>query len=42
LRAWLQERQVAHVVATRCDEKVSTAHGVLRIDALIAGLPRQV
>jgi SRSO17 transposase len=44
LRVWLEERDVFHVVATRCNDNVS-ARGIGprlvhdRVDAIIAGLP---
>jgi SRSO17 transposase len=42
LRVWLEERQVAHVLATRVNDTVITTSGAdARVDALIAGLPRQ-
>jgi SRSO17 transposase len=42
LRVWLEQRGVAHVVATRCNDTVSTrTWGETRVDALIASLPRQ-
>jgi SRSO17 transposase len=41
-RVWLEQREVAHVVATRCNDTVSTrTWGEARIDALIAALPHQ-
>jgi SRSO17 transposase len=40
LRVWLEDRDVAHVLATRCNDTVSTATGrEARVDELIAGLP---
>jgi hypothetical protein len=42
LRVWLEERDVFHVVATRCNDDVSAHHiGHARVDTIIAGLPRQ-
>jgi SRSO17 transposase len=40
LRVWLEARDAAYVLATRCDEDVvSTSHGAGRADRLIAALP---
>jgi SRSO17 transposase len=40
LRVWLEERDVFHVVATRCnDTLITTRGGEQRADALIAALP---
>ncbi len=40
LRVWLEERDVFHVVATRCnDDVVTTGLGRARVDQLISGLP---
>lgn len=40
LREWLEERDVFYVMATRCDQQVSTrADRVIRVDELIAELP---
>jgi SRSO17 transposase len=40
LRVWLEERDVSHVVATRCnDTLITTTAGEQRADALIASLP---
>jgi SRSO17 transposase len=42
LRTWLEERDVFHVVATRCnDTLITTSAGEQRADALIAALPGQ-
>jgi SRSO17 transposase len=42
LRAWLEERRVAHVLATKVNDTVITATGSkARVDQLIAALPRQ-
>ncbi|MHA6765427.1 IS701 family transposase [Streptacidiphilus sp. PAMC 29251] len=42
LRAWLEERSVAHVLATKVNDIVTTAHGrAAQVDQLIADLPRQ-
>lgn len=41
-RAWLEERKVAHVLATKVnDTVVTTGWAEARVDALIAALPRQ-
>jgi SRSO17 transposase len=40
LRAWLEEHDQAHVVATRCnDDVVTTSGGRARVDELVASLP---
>jgi SRSO17 transposase len=40
LRAWLEERDVAHVMATRCNDNVITTDGGdARVDELVAALP---
>jgi SRSO17 transposase len=41
LRHWLVQRAVAHVLATKVNDTVTTTGGNARVDALIAGLPRQ-
>ena len=42
LRAWLEERAVAHVLATKVNDIVTTVHGTgAQVDQLIANLPRQ-
>jgi SRSO17 transposase len=42
LRAWLEERAVAHVLATKVNDTVATVHGTgAQVDQLIADLPRQ-
>lgn len=42
LRSWLEERAVAHVLATKVNDTVVTAHGAdVQVDQLIAALPRQ-
>lgn len=42
LRSWLEERAVAHVLATKVNDIVVTAHGTsVQVDQLIAALPRQ-
>jgi SRSO17 transposase len=42
LRVWLEERQVAHVLATKVNDTVTTTDGdEVRVDALIAALPHQ-
>ncbi|MGI5451276.1 IS701 family transposase [Streptomyces sp. CA-243310] len=42
LRYWLEQRGVAHVLATRVsDTVITTAGGESRVDVLVAGLPRQ-
>jgi SRSO17 transposase len=41
LRDWLEERDVFHVVATRCNDPLATTSGTYeRADALIAALPQ--
>jgi SRSO17 transposase len=42
LRVWLEERRVAHVLATKVNDTVLTRHGGdTRVDQLVASLPRQ-
>ncbi|MGW2506476.1 IS701 family transposase [Streptomyces sp. NPDC001588] len=42
LRVWLEERQVANVLATKVNDTVTTTDGdEVRVDALIAALPHQ-
>jgi len=42
LRYWLEQRSVAHVLATKGNDTVITTRGAeVRVDALVAGLPRQ-
>ncbi len=42
LRSWLEERSVAHVLATKVNDIVTTVHGTgAQVDQLIAALPRQ-
>lgn len=42
LRHWLEEHAVAHVLATKVNDTVITRQGAdARVDALVAGLPRQ-
>lgn len=42
LRSWLEERRVAHVLATKVNDTVTTiSQTQLRVDDLIAALPRQ-
>ncbi|WP_405017303.1 IS701 family transposase [Kitasatospora sp. NBC_00070] len=42
LRSWLEERAVAHVLATKVNDTVVTAHDTdVQVDQLIAALPRQ-
>lgn len=42
LRYWLEQRAVAHVLATKVNDTVITTRGAeFRVDALVAGLPRQ-
>jgi SRSO17 transposase len=40
LRAWLEEQDIAYVMATRCDQQVASGlHTTTRVDTLIAALP---
>ncbi|MEV8325306.1 hypothetical protein [Kitasatospora sp. NPDC056731] len=42
LRFWLEERRIAHVMATKVSDTVITTNGTnTRVDALINSLPRQ-
>ncbi|PBC66239.1 SRSO17 transposase [Streptomyces sp. TLI_235] len=42
LRYWMEQRSVAHVLATKVNDTVITVRGGdTRVDALVAGLPRQ-
>jgi SRSO17 transposase len=42
LRVWLEDRDVWHVMATRCNDTVITTDwGETRVDELVAGLPAQ-
>ncbi|QFR01738.1 IS701 family transposase [Streptomyces phaeolivaceus] len=42
LRVWLEERRIAHVLATKVNDTVTTADGGdARVDQLVAALPRQ-
>jgi SRSO17 transposase len=42
LRFWLEERRVAHVLATKVNDTVITTRGAqARVDALVTALPRQ-
>ncbi|MEU1283451.1 hypothetical protein [Kitasatospora sp. NPDC005856] len=42
LRSWLEERRIAHVLATKVNDTVITAGWAeVRVDKLIATLPRQ-
>jgi SRSO17 transposase len=42
VRYWLEQRAVAHVLATKVNDTVITTRGAeVRVDALVAGLPRQ-
>ena len=41
LRGWLQEQDIAYVMATRCDDEVASGlHTTTRVDALIARVPK--